>query len=300
MEKTGVNFLPRKTFLSHTEKLVCEKFGVVKGYGFLNALENIIAAPGSCGYYMKLHKTTYASIARELKSDVAFVRAIIRYMLDIGHYDLELFKKFHILTNRSLQENVILAVYGKCRVHNYGPINPNYVYGFIIAKMEKNANFAWFFEENPHLKKRQDNTRHTNINTPNKERDRNLESVSSAEKLKKFRDAFPKVPIGDTNLKIPKYVDMDLLIQKYRDSPQWLQIAKNITLKWACQKVNYDKILNDNYTNKTNFTCAPSAGDAVPKLNKGPAGPAKKEGWEREYAPEYLNNLFDSLENIDI
>ena len=53
MEKTGVNFLPRKTFLSHTEKLVCEKFGVVKGYGFLNALENIIAAPGSCGYYMK-------------------------------------------------------------------------------------------------------------------------------------------------------------------------------------------------------------------------------------------------------
>ena len=97
MEKTGVNFLPRKTFLSQTEKLVCKKFGVLKGYGFLNALENMIAAPGGCGYYMKLHKTTYVSIAQELQCDVAYVRNIIRYLLDIGYYDLELFKKFHIL-----------------------------------------------------------------------------------------------------------------------------------------------------------------------------------------------------------
>lgn len=297
MEKTGVNFLPRKTFLTATEKAVLKKFGVLKGYGFLNALENMIAAPGGCGYYMMLHKTTYASIAQELECDVAYVRTILRYLLDIGYYDLKLFKKFHILTNRSLQENVILAVYGKCRVHNYGPLNPNYIYRFIIAKMRKNANFAWFFEENPQFLKRQDNTRHINIITPNRETTTAAPSAAvsekklsqeNANKIKKFKDAYPHIAIGAANLIIPDYVDMDLLIRKYADSPQFLQLAKNITLKWACQKRNYEKIIADAYTERTNFTVAMTA------------KPVKKESWEREYTSEELNSVFDSLEDIEI
>lgn len=298
MEKTGVNFLPRKTFLSQTEKLVCKKFGVLKGYGFLNALENMIAAPGGCGYYMKLHKTTYASIAQELQCDVAYVRNIIRYLLDIGYYDLDLFKKFHILTNRSVQENVILAVYGKCRVHNYGPLNPNYIYGFIIAKMQKNANFAWFFEENPQFLKRQDNTRHTIIITPNKERQDSKPIAEpdtkklflNANKIEKFRQAYPHIAIGAENLSIPDYVDIDLLIKKYADSPQFLQLAKNITLKWACQKRNYNKIIADVYTQQTNFTVAMMPAKKQPQ----------KEGWERKYSSEEFESMFDSLDDIKL
>lgn len=295
MEKTGVNFLPRKTFLSQTEKLVLKKFGVLKGYGFLNALENMIAAPGGCGYYMNVHKTTYASIAQELQCDVAYVRTIIRYLLDIDYYDLNLFRKFHILTNRTLQENVILAVYGRCRNHNYGPLNPNYIYGFIIAQMQKNANFAWFFEENPNLLKRQDNTIQINIITPNKETAPKPKpkahaeqkiSLENANKIRKFKEAYPNVALGAGNLIIPDYVDIDVLIKKYADSPQFLQIARNITLKWACQKRNYEKIIADTYTDRTNFTVA---------MVK-----PKKEGWEREYSEDELNNLFDSLDEIQI
>ena len=97
MEKTGVNFLPRKTFLSAQERAVVNKFGVLKAYGFLNMLENVITAPGGCGYYMPVHKTTYSFLAREFDCEVGYVREIIRYLLDIGYYDLDLFKKYRTI-----------------------------------------------------------------------------------------------------------------------------------------------------------------------------------------------------------
>ena len=151
----GVRYMARQTVETTLETKLMARCGGLKAYGFINLLENLITRPGSCGYYMKFDESTYALITRLLclkANDEAYVRTIIRYALDIGYYDLEMFKKFKILTNRQIQENVFM-VYNNSR-KNFN-VNMDYVLGSVIPTIKEYKKFQQFFEQNnPIINKR--------------------------------------------------------------------------------------------------------------------------------------------------
>lgn len=110
----------------------------------------------------------------------------------------------------------------------------------------------------------------------NKEREKNIKEENSLS-LIKFKEAFPSKSI-ESVVEIPEYLDIDLLIKKVKES-DFLRELNNIDLEWCIN--HYDSIIRSDY--KTFEKTTP-----FPNFN------------QREYTKETLNNLYDSLEDIEV
>lgn len=75
-----------------------------KGYLIIDKL-NLIIAGGKEGYYAPNSDDTLMTIATRCHGvvDVNDIKDVVRYAIDIGYYDTEKDKKYHIITSRELQ-----------------------------------------------------------------------------------------------------------------------------------------------------------------------------------------------------
>lgn len=102
------------------------------------------------------------------------------------------------------------------------------------------------------------------------------EDMSPEQKL--FHEAFPNKEI---DCEVPLNVNMGLLINEIKGST-FLRTASNVTLK-SCVVNHYDKIINGGYR------------DDVMSIPE-----SKHKSWERNYSKEKLNNLFQTVDEIEI
>ena len=94
-----------------------------------------------------------------------------------------------------------------------------------------------------------------------------------------FKQAFPEKHVPH-EFKMPEYVNMELLIEKVNESPQFLKAFNNLDLKWLCEKEHYDKIILNGYKK------------FIPK-----------EGTNHEnrtYSQEELKRFYTNIEDIQI
>ena len=110
--------------------------------------------------------------------------------------------------------------------------------------------------------------------------------LSLQQKIELFQKETGKQEIGNVS-EIPNFVDINTLIQKFKESPQFLMLMPNMTLEWACVEENYNKVISNHYKYKPQATVPISTNNAVkPKA--------------RIYTAEQQNALFDNIETLQV
>ena len=240
----GKNAIPRfmldsKIFFEKSTDII-DQFGA-KGFAILVFLYGYIH--NGEGWYCETTNGLKSEIARRLRVRYDLVSQVIDRAVRLGTFNETLFKRRNIVTSESIQENYAKAV--KKRSFNLAVIPPecllvsSTLFGKNIAESGKN-------EENENI----DETRKDKNLTPKKEiaikeREGKIsgEALSIAKNL--FKSAFPGKDVDKVQF-LPPDINIELLIEKIKESPQWL-MANDAQFDFLWCVKNYRKILSGKY-----------------------------------------------------
>lgn len=73
---------------------------------------------------------------------------------------------------------------------------------------------------------------------------------SNSTSIENFKKKYPEKFKG-FKTDIPKFVNLDILAEKIEESPQFLKKFNNFNMNWFIKQDNYNKVINNNYKDKT-------------------------------------------------
>lgn len=281
MKSQALKFFPREVKLSTQEELFLSDFNILNKERMANQrLESFavytlllmkMAEDETAGYYINFDQDTRNLLANKIGTDNKFLSRVVQSCLERGLFDKVMFQKYNILTSPDIQDKYF---FGKQRCSKL-QIIADYLYDFVYENYENVIKKAKIVNKNGEIVNKNSQTTQDKTNTNTETRD-----SSTSDSLKKFNQIFPE-KVTNGNVKIPDYVNMELLMQKIKQS-DFLQKCPNLNLNWLIQKDNYEKVIKDFYTNRT-FT------------------PSNEQTFkQRTYSSEETNNLFTNLEDIKL
>lgn len=281
MKSQALKFFPRESKLSTQEELFLSDFNILNKERMANQrLESFavyilllmrMSEDENSGYYINFTQDTRNLLANKIGTDNKFLSRVVHSCLERGLFDKVMFQKYNILTSPDIQDKYF---FGKQRCTKIQIIS-DYLYDFVYENYENVIKKAKIVNKNGEIvnKNLQTTQNKTDTNT-------NTRDTHNFDSLSKFNQTFPEKAVKE-EIKIPDYVNMDLLIEKIKQS-DFLQKCPNLNLTWLIQKDNYDKVTSDFYTNR-NFK------------------PVKTEDYsKRDYSAEEINSLYTNLEDIKI
>lgn len=281
MKSQALKFFPREAKLSIQEELFLSDFNVLNKERMANQrLESFavyvlllmrMSEDENSGYYINFDQDTRNLLANKIGTDNKFLSRVVQSCLARGLFDKVMYEKYQILTSPDIQDKYF---FGKQRCTKIQIVS-DYLYDFVYENYENVIKKAKIVNKNGEIvnKNLQTTQNKTDTNT-------NTRDTHSCDSLSKFNQTFPEKAVKE-EIKIPDYVNMDLLIEKIKQS-DFLQKCPNLNLTWLIQKDNYDKVTSDFYTNR-NFK------------------PVKTVDYsKRDYSAEEINSLYTNLEDIKI
>lgn len=281
MKSQALKFFPRESKLSTQEELFLSDFNVLNKERMANQrLESFavyilllmrMSEDENSGYYINFDQDTRNLLANKIGTDNKFLSRVVHSCLERGLFDKVMFQKYNILTSPDIQDKYF---FGKQRCTKI-QIVADYLYDFVYENYENVIKKAKIVNKNGEIVNK--NLQITQNKTDTKTNTRDTHNLDS---LSKFNQTFPEKAVKE-EIKIPDYVNMDLLIEKIKQS-DFIQKCPNLNLIWLIQKDNYDKVTSDFYTNR-NFK------------------PVKTEDYsKRDYSAEEINSLYTNLEDIKL
>ena len=281
MKSQALKFFPRESKLSTQEELFLSDFNILNKERMANQrLESFavyilllmrMSEDENSGYYINFDQDTRNLLANKIGTDNKFLSRVVHSCLARGLFDKVMYEKYQILTSPDIQDKYF---FGKQRCTKIQIVS-DYLYDFVYENYENVIKKAKIVNKNGEIvnKNLQTTQNKTDTNT-------NTRDTHSCDSLSKFNQTFPEKAVKE-EIKIPDYVNMDLLIEKIKQS-DFLQKCPNLNLTWLIQKDNYDKVTSDFYTNR-NFK------------------PVKTEDYsKRDYSAEEINSLYTNLEDIKL
>lgn len=232
---------------SEINELLCN-YGGFKAFGVLTALYCYIGRTGC--YYVLWNRSAKLDFIHTYYSDMsqdkglAYVDEIVKFCLRTNIFDKEKYDKYEILTCHNIQKSFLVPAKRRKEVF----INMNYVLNFFHTdynNLGKNVNIS---NQNVDIE-----TTREGKNQKEKEKDIKKEEEEKATvfspPILKFKQEFPnKIISNNDNFTVPETVDIDLLIQKIKNS-SFIQRANNFTLENMCKEKMYKKIISGFYDN---------------------------------------------------
>lgn len=281
MKSQALKFFPREAKLSTQEELFLSDFNILNKERMANQrLESFavyilllmkMSEDDNSGYYINFDQDTRNLLANKIGTDNKFLSRVVQSCLARGLFDKVMYEKHQILTSPDIQDKYF---FGKQRCSKLQIVS-DYLYDFVYENYENVIKKAKIVNKNGEIANKNSQTTQDKTNTNTETRD-----SSTSDSLKKFNQTFPEKVING-NVKIPDYVNLDLLIQKIKES-DFLQKCPNLNLNWLIQKDNYEKVVKDFYTNRT-FV------------------PSNEQNFkQRTYSSEETNKLFTNLEDLKL
>ena len=236
-------YYPQRNDLNQGECLLLGSFKA-RGYGvYILLLQEI-----NKSYYMKINDEVIAMLGRKWDVSVALISDIIYKAMGWGLFDYKSFKEKGILTSEEIQINHFTAIKTRKDI----VIDKSLLIASIIPKLRKIKVYQSFFEEKQSNSDREKETKPNNTKEEEIEKESNqAEPFDNSLSLEKFKRIYPEKCVGlDDNFKVPDFVNLELVIEKIEESPEFLKVLNNLNLTWMCKPVKYEKIIANYYKDK--------------------------------------------------
>lgn len=245
MEDLTKPYFPLRNDLNYGETILVGKYSV-KGYGIYILLQQEI----NKSYYLRFSEDISSMLARKWNTSTGLVSEIVDSCVRLNLFNSEKYKKYGILTSEEIQINHFTAI----KRRKFIELNKDYLISSITPKLQKMKEFESFFRENVNNLDREKETKQNETKQDETKLEESKTSPKTSLELvlspfEKFKKEFPE-KVACEEFEFPDYVNVDLLISKIKESPQFLLKCNNLDIKWCSKKVNYSKIIADGYKDK--------------------------------------------------